>query len=64
MAGFTAEHALSPTKVLGGLQGFIDTADATLDYVAAFVDLTTDYYRHTGIQSVARSLIERAVNEV
>jgi hypothetical protein len=64
MAGFTAQHALSPAKVLGGLQGFIDSADAKLDYVAAFLDLTTDYYRHTGIQSVARSLIERAVNEV
>src|SRR4051794_31224332 len=55
MAGFTAQHALSPAQVLGGLQGFIDAADTKLDVVAAFLDLTPDYYRHTGIQSVARS---------
>ena len=35
-----------------------------LHFVAAFIDETTDYYEHTGIQSVARSLIERAVNEI
>lgn len=64
MTDFVSKNALTPAKVLGGLQGFIDAADTKLDYVAAFLDLTTDYYRHTGIQSVARSLIERAVNEV
>ena len=58
MADFTAKNDLTPAKVLGGLQGFIDSAGAKLDYVAAFLDLTTDYYRHTGIQSVARSVIE------
>jgi hypothetical protein len=64
MADFVTKNTLTPAKVLGGLEGFIDAADTKLDYVAAFLDLTTDYYRHTGIQSVARSLIERAVNEV
>ena len=38
--------------------------DDRLDYVAAFLDLTTNYYEHTGIQSVARSLIQRTVNEI
>ena len=64
MAGFTNQHALTPTKVLGGLKGFLDVADDRLDYVAAFLDLTTNYFEHTGTQSVARSLIERAVNEI
>jgi len=64
MASFTEKNSLTPDKVLGGLKGFIDVTDDRLDYVAAFVDLTTNYYEHTGVQSVARSLIERAVNEV
>ena len=64
MSSFTTQHGLTPDKVLGSLQGFLDASDDKLDYVAAFLDLTTNYYEHTGIQSVARSLIERAVNEI
>ncbi len=64
MAGFTTQHALTPTKVLDGLKGFLDVTGDRLDYVAAFLDLTTNYFEHTGTQSVARSLIERAVNEI
>ncbi len=64
MTGFTQKNDLTPNKVLGSLKGFLDVADDRLDYVAAFIDLTTDYYEHTGIQSVNRSLIQRAVNEI
>jgi hypothetical protein len=64
MHDFTSSHDLTPAKVLGGLKGFLDVTDDRLDYVAAFLDLTTNYYEHTGIQSVARSLIQRAVNEI
>jgi hypothetical protein len=64
MADFTTKHDLSQTSVLGKLKGFLDATDNRLDYVAAFLDLTTNYYEHTGTQTVARSLIERAVNEV
>ncbi len=38
--------------------------DGKLDYAAAFLDMTTDYFEHTGIQSIARSLITRAMSEV
>jgi hypothetical protein len=64
MADFTTQHALTPNKIVSGLQGFLDVTGDRLDYVAGFLDVTTNYYEHTGIQSVARSLIERAVNEV
>jgi hypothetical protein len=64
MEGFTSQHALTQGKVLGGLKSFLDVTDDRLDYVAAFIDLTLNYYEHTGTQSVARSLIERAVNEI
>ncbi|WP_435009466.1 hypothetical protein P12x_000718 [Tundrisphaera lichenicola] len=64
MKNFTAQHDLTQGKVLGGLQSFLEVSDDRLDYVAAFLDLTTNYYEHTGTQTVARSLIERAVNEI
>ena len=41
-----------------------DQMEGKLDCTAAFLDMTTDYFEHTGIQSVARSLITRAMGEV
>jgi hypothetical protein len=64
MNTFTKQHDLSGPKILGNLKQFIELSDDRLDWVAAFIDQTTDYYEHTGIQSVARGLIERAVGEV
>jgi hypothetical protein len=64
MNSFTKQHDLSAEKVLSSLKQFIEITDDRLDFVAAMIDETTDYYEHTGIQSVARSLIERAVNEI
>jgi hypothetical protein len=64
MNSFTKQHDLDAQKILSNLRHFIEISDDRLDFVAAFIDETTDYYEHTGIQSVARSLIERAVNEV
>ena len=64
MGNFVGSHHLTPQVVLGNLKQFIDIADDKLDYVAAFLDMTTNYYEHTGIQTVARSLIQRAVNEI
>jgi hypothetical protein len=64
MNGFTKQHNLDAQTVLAHLKQFIELSDDRLDFVAAFIDETTDYYEHTGIQSVARGLIERAVNEV
>ncbi len=47
-------------KVVGSLNQYIDIADDKLDYVAAFLDVTTNYYTHTGIQTVAHNVIEKA----
>jgi hypothetical protein len=32
--------------------------------VSAAIDMTTDYFEHTGIQTVARQCISRAAGEV
>jgi hypothetical protein len=64
MSNFVASKALSPQKVANNLQQFIEIADDKLDYLGAFLDVSTNYYEHTGTQTLARRLIERAVAEI
>lgn len=64
MADFVASKNLNPQKVMNSLQGFLEFSDNKLDYVAAFIDMSTNYYEHTGTQTLARRLIERAYDEV
>jgi hypothetical protein len=64
MGDFVASKALTPHDVVQNLKTFVDVADDKLDYVGAFLDMTTNYYEHTGIQTLARRLIERAVAEI
>lgn len=64
MSNFVASRGLTPQKVVNNLQQFIEISDNNLDYLAAFLDMSTNYYEHTGIQTLARRLIERAVAEI
>ncbi|MBW4645110.1 MAG: hypothetical protein KME23_19325 [Goleter apudmare HA4340-LM2] len=64
MNGLVTANNLTPQKVVGNLQGFMEVADDKLDYLAAFIDVATNYYEHTGTQTLARRLIERAVAEI
>jgi hypothetical protein len=64
MSGLVSGHNLTPQKVIGNLQSFTQIADDKLDYLAAFLDVATNYYEHTGTQTLARRLIERAVAEI
>lgn len=57
---FTNRVGLSREKVVGSLQKFTDISDSKLDYLAAFLDASTDYMTHTGVQSVARHLVEES----
>jgi hypothetical protein len=59
-SGFIADRGLTPQKVFGSINRFIDVSDTALDYVGAFLDAATDYMAHTGTQSVARHVIQRA----
>ncbi|MBD2743786.1 hypothetical protein [Coleofasciculus sp. FACHB-1120] len=63
MSNFVASRGLTQENVLGHLQQFMNTADSKLDYLAAFLDMSTNYYEHTGTQTVARNLILRAAEE-
>lgn len=64
MSGLVTSKDLTPEKVANNLQRFVEVADDKLDYLGAFLDVTTNYYEHTGTQTLARRLIERAVAEI
>jgi hypothetical protein len=64
MSGFVTDRGLSPEVVVGNLRNFIEVSDDKLDYLAAFIDMSTNYYSHTGTQTLARRLIERAAGEI
>ncbi len=64
MSSFISSKNLTPQAVANNLQGFIDVADSKLDYLGAFLDVSTNYFEHTGTQTLARRLIERAVAEI
>lgn len=61
---FAVSHGITLDSVLGRLRGIIDFSDDKLDYLGAILDVSLDYMKHTGTQSVARSLIERSIGEV
>jgi hypothetical protein len=61
---FTAQRGITLDGVLGRLSSYIEFSESKLDYLAALLDISTNYMEHTGIQSVSRSLIERAVGEI
>jgi len=64
MSSFIAEKHVTAGKIAGNLKGYVDFAEDKLDYLAAFLDMTTSYFEHTGTQSVARAMITRAVTEI
>ncbi|MFB2975867.1 hypothetical protein [Microseira sp. BLCC-F43] len=64
MGNFVNSHHITQQGLLINLQKYMDIADSKLDYVAAFIDMTTNYYEHTGTQTVARRVIERAAREI
>jgi hypothetical protein len=64
MDNFVSSKQLTQAKVVDNLSNFVQFSKDKLDYVGAFLDVSVKYYRHTGIQTLARRLIERAVAEI
>ena len=64
MSNTVSKNDLTPQKVTSKLSGFVDFADDKLDYLAAFLDLSTNYFEHTGTQTLTKRLIERAEAEI
>ena len=57
---FIQRTGLTREVVADKLRGLTDFADDKLDYVAAFLDASTNYMSHTGTQSVARHLVAQS----
>lgn len=64
MDEFVSSRELTLEKIKENVSGAIEWADDKLDFVAATIDMTTNYYEHTGIQTVGYRLIERAYEEI
>ena len=59
----TFERIAAP-QVIEKLSSVVSVSEETLDYVAAGLDASTDYFSHTGTQTVARELVKRALAEL
>ncbi|MBF2028355.1 MAG: hypothetical protein IGS48_16575 [Oscillatoriales cyanobacterium C42_A2020_001] len=64
MQSFVSAKNVTREGLLSRLKGFIDFTDDKADYVGALLDMNVKYYRHTGLQTLARRLVERAVAEI
>lgn len=64
MDGLSKKLGMTPETLSKKLGGFIELADGKLDFLAAFLDGSTNYFEHTGIQTVARRLITQAAKEI
>jgi len=64
MDNFVSSKGLTQSGLVNNLTKFIEVSGDKLDYLGAFLDMSVKYYRHTGIQTLARRLVERAVAEI
>lgn len=64
MQDFVGSRGLTREGVTRNLHRFVDISEDKLDYLGAFFDITVKYYEHTGIQTLVRRLIERALAEI
>ena len=62
--GFVKERGITHDGVIAKVQNFIGKAEGRLDYAAAIIDMSTNTFEHTGIQSVARRAVRRAYGEI
>ena len=63
ISDFAVTKGLTRNRVLGRVGRLIRISDSKLDYLSALIDATTNYFAHTGTQTVARQLIEEAIGE-
>jgi hypothetical protein len=62
--GFVASLGLSGQKAVRALESTLGPWQGGFEQLATFLDAFTDTYQHTGVQAVARRLVERAAAEI
>ena len=61
---FVDEKGLTQASLLDRVREQVKVADGRLDLIAAVLDMATNTFEHTGIQSVARRIVSRAYGEL
>lgn len=64
LESMVADGGITPEAVLAKVREYVSVADDKLDLVAAALDLATNTFEHTGIQTVARRVVTRAYGEI
>jgi hypothetical protein len=62
--GFVGELGLNSQRAVRALEGTLGPWHGGMEQLATFLDAFTDTYAHTGVQAVARRLVERAAAEI
>jgi len=62
--GFVGDLGLSGQRAVRALETTIGPWHGGMEQLATFLDAFTDTYSHTGVQAVARRLVERAAAEI
>ncbi len=62
--GFVGQLGLSGQKAVQALETTLGPWQGGFKQMATFLDAFTDTYQHTGVQAVARRLVERAAAEI
>lgn len=61
---FVASQGVTTEKIVSSLRGRLQGVEGHLDVLGAFLDMSVNYFEHTGVQTVARSLVSRAAAEI
>jgi hypothetical protein len=62
--GFVGQLGLSGQRAVQALESTLGPWQGSFEQMATFLDAFTDTYQHTGVQAVARRLVERAAAEI
>lgn len=61
---FVSQNSLSREGIFASIRPYLESAEERMDYAAAIIDMSTNVFEHTGAQSVARRVIQRAYGEI
>jgi hypothetical protein len=64
VSNFIASKGITQDAIAGKLKGFVEISDKRMDLLAAALDMSTNYFEHTGTQTITRQLVRRAYGEV
>lgn len=62
--GFVGGLGLTGQKAVRALEGTLGPWQGGFEQLATFLDAFTDTYQHTGVQAIAKRLVERAAAEI